>query len=226
MANWLPMPPYDELSRHLSYDPFTGAGTWLLSIGTVKGGKTAGRTDPKGYIRIQYKRKFYKAHRLFWFLQTGHDPGELTIDHIDGNKSNNKFSNLRLATTHQQKFNITRRLDNSSGHRGVAFREDKQKYVARIQIDNKSLHLGYYETFKQAVAARQAKEIELFGEFSPLYCLNNDQLLLDHDEQQLSVLWHPSFRGRPADCKGFGQQHADSNPVPGAAGLCQLPCGT
>jgi len=201
MANYLPMPPYDELSRHLSYDPFTGLGTWLLfRSSNAQKGAFAGSLNLTGYIYIRYKTKRYKAHRLFWFLQTGHDPGELTIDHIDENKSNNKFSNLRLATRSQQKCNTTKRLDNSSGHRGVRFHKQRQKYEAFIRINKKQLYLGYYKTFEEAVAARQAKELELFGEFSPLHRLNNGQLLLDHNEQQLSVLWHPSFRGRAADC--------------------------
>jgi uncharacterized protein YktA (UPF0223 family) len=214
------MPPYDELSRHLSYDPLTGVGTWLTFRGSnAQKGAFAGCLKRNGYVYIGYKLKIYKAHRLFWFLQTGHDPGGLTIDHIDGNKSNNKFSNLRLATQSQQICNTTKRCDNSSGHKGVHFNKKKQKYEAYIKIDKKQ-HLGSYKTFKEAVAARQAKELELFGEFSSLHRLNNDKLLPDHDEQQLSVFWHPSFRGQPADCKGFGQQHVDSNPVPGAAGLC------
>lgn len=197
------MPPYDELSRHLKYDPITGVGTWLLfRAGNAQKGAFAGSLQPNGYIYITYKTKRYTAHRLFWFLQTGHDPGELTIDHIDQNKSNNKFSNLRLATLSQQKRNVTKRVDNLSGHRGVRFRKQRQKYEAFIRINNKQLFLGRYKTFDQAVAARQAKELELFGEFSPLYCLNNDQLLFDHDEQQLSVLWHPSFRGCAADRQG------------------------
>jgi len=201
MANHLPMPPYDELSRHLSYDPFTGVGIWLISLSnSVQEGAFAGSPNNKGYIKIAYKTKLYKAHRLFWFLQTGHDPAELTVDHIDRNPSNNKFCNLRLADEGQQGRNRSKYVNNTSGHKGVIFHAKKQKYQAYIAIDRKQLHLGYYKTLKQAVAARQAKELELFGEFSPLYCLNNDQLLLDHDEQQLSVLWHPSFRGRAADC--------------------------
>jgi hypothetical protein len=199
MANYIPMPPYDELSRHLKYDPFTGAGTWLIQpTNRVQVGSFAG-TIKKGYLVIGYNNEHYKAHRLFWFLQTGHDPGALTVDHVDENKLNNKFLNLRLATKSQQKCNIEKPTTNTSGHRGVSFCKKKQKYMAYIKIDQKQINLGYHKTFDQAVAARQAKELELFGEFSPLYRLNNDQVLLDHDEQQLSVLWHPSFRGCAAD---------------------------
>jgi hypothetical protein len=201
MANYKPMPPYDELSRHLSYDPFTGVGTWLISpSNNIQVGQCAGSLNSSGYIYIRHKTQRYTAHRLFWFLQTGHDPAELTVDHIDENKLNNKFSNLRLATQAQQQHNKSEPVNNTSGHRGVCWDKQTQKYLVHIKFNKKSLTVGRYKTLKQAVAARQAKELELFGEFSPLHRLNNDQLLLDHDEQQLSVLWHPSFRGRAADC--------------------------
>ena len=201
MAGYKPMPPYDELSRHLKYDPFTGVGTWIVSLGAAKAGRRAGSLNTaRGYLDIRYKGKDYRSHRLFWFLQTGHDPGTLTIDHIDRNKLNNKFCNLRLASLSQQEYNKFKRLDNTSGHRGVSWNKTKQRYQAYIKYNKKSICLGHYKTFEQAIAARQAKELKLFGEFSPLYRLNNDQLLPDHDQQQLSVLWHPSFRGCATDC--------------------------
>ena len=198
MANHIPMPPHNELSRHLKYDPFTGVGTWIVSLGNAKAGSFAGTTNNQ-YLTIQYKQKLYKAHRLFWFLQTGHDPGGLTIDHIDHNKLNNKFCNLRLADLCQQQHNKFKPINNTSGHMGVIWDKKTQKYRASININNKRIHLGFYKTFDQAVAARQAKELELFGQFSPLHRLNNDQLLPDHDQQQLSVFWHPSFRGCATD---------------------------
>ena len=195
MANHLPMPPYDELSGHLKYDPCTGLGTWLVSRrNQTRAGTTAGSISSTGYILIIFKSKSYKAHHLSWFLQTGHDPGQLTIDHIDQNKLNNKFSNLRLATKSQQQHNRSDRLDNKSGHRGVIWQKSRQMYEAYISINGKQIHLGRYKTFEQAVAARQAKEFELHGEFSPLHQTNNDQrLILDNNNQQLSLLRHSSL---------------------------------
>ena len=195
MANYLPMPPYDELSRHLKYNPCTGVGTWIVSFrNQTRAGTIAGSINSNGYVLIIFKSKSYKAHRLFWFLQTGHDPGRLTIDHIDQNKLNNKFSNLRLASKSQQQHNRSERLDNKSGHRGVIWHKSKQKYYAYITINGKQIALGHYKTFEQAVTVRQAKELELHGNFSPLHQINNDQrLILDNNDQQLSLLRHPSI---------------------------------
>ena len=173
MANHKPMPPYDELSRHLKYDPCTGRAIWLISpTHTIPAGSIAGYFGK--YHLIHYKNKLYKAHRLFWFLQTKQDPGDLTIDHIDENKLNNKFSNLRLATYSEQAQNISKRKSNKSGHRGVFWDKTRQKYLAFINFNGKFLNLGRYKTFEQAVATRQAKELELHGQFSPLHQLNND----------------------------------------------------
>jgi hypothetical protein len=197
----LPMPPFKELSQCIKYDPSSGIGTWLIDPGNgIKIGATAGVVT-MGYLRIRYKGKRYPAHRIFWFLHTGHDPGELSIDHIDENKLNNKFSNLRLATHSQNIFNIKKTKRNTSGHRGVSWSKQNQKYLAYITFSKQYFHLGLHKTFEQAVKARQAKELELYGEFSPLHQLDNDhRLILDNDDQQLSLLWHPSFRRCSTHC--------------------------
>ena len=174
MTNHLPMPPHEELSKHLKYDPFAGIGIWLVKLSNRAPAGTIAGVSNNEYWHIQYKNKLYKAHRLFWFLQTGQDPGPLTIDHIDQNKLNNKFSNLRLATHHEQGQNKNERINNTSGHRGISWKKDKKKYHARITHYGKKIHIGYYNTLAEAIFARQAKELELFGEFSPLHQLNND----------------------------------------------------
>ena len=167
MTNHLPMPPYNELSQHLKYDPYTGLGIWLVSLSNRTQVGTIAGTTSNQYCNIMYKNKLYKAHRLFWFLQTGFDPGPLTIDHIDQNPLNNKFFNLRLANKSQQQHNTSKPCNNTSGHKGVSWNKTKQRYCAYIKLDNKKIHLGSYKTLEQAVAARQAKELELHGEFSP-----------------------------------------------------------
>ena len=189
----LQMPPYDELSRHIQYNPDTGIAIWRLSRSGTAAGKVAGWCN-KGYIRIKYNQKTYLAHRLFWYLQTKEDPKNFTIDHIDQNKANNKFCNLRLATYTQQRHNILIYKSNSTGTRGICWVKSRQQYYARIQFQGKQFCLGYFKNFNEAVAVRKVKELELYGEFSPLHQINNDQrLILDNNDQQLSVFRHPSF---------------------------------
>jgi len=190
---FLSMPPYDELSKHLKYDPNAGTGTWLVSLNSrAPVGALAGCYDGK-YWSIRYKQNKYLAHRLFWYLQTKKDPKCLTVDHIDQNKTNNKFCNLRLATRAQQQHNIFANKSNTTGTRGTFWIESRQKYEARISFHGKVFFLGRFKTLDQAVAARCAKELELYGEFSPLHRSKNDQLILDNNDQQLSLLRHPSF---------------------------------
>jgi len=197
----LPMPPYDELSQDIKYDPDTGVGTWIASPGNQVKSQTVAGCYSGGYLSITYKHKIYKGHRLFWYLQTKEDPGHLTVDHIDQNKANNKFCNLRLATQTQQKQNIIIHKNNTTGVRGIRWREHLQRYEARIALDGKRIQLGSFKTFNEAVAARQAKELELYGKFSPLHQLDNDhRLILDNNDQQLSLLWHPSFRRCSTHC--------------------------
>jgi hypothetical protein len=195
MTNHLPMPPYDELSKYLKYDPHIGVGIWLVRLSSrVRTETVAGTLAPSGYVLIKYKQKIYKAHRLFWFLQTKHDPAHLTIDHIDKNKSNNKFLNLRLANKSHQQHNKFKPHNNVSGEKGVCWLKGRQRYQAYIKINGKQTHLGYYKIFEQAVAVRQAKELELYGQFSPLHQLNNDQqLILNNNDQQLCLLGHQSL---------------------------------
>jgi hypothetical protein len=147
-----------------------------------------------GYLDIKYKNKLYRGHRIFWYLQTKKDPSHFTIDHIDQNKANNKFCNLRLATHTQQRQNVFIYKNNTTGVRGIRWREFRQRYEARIVFDGKRIQLGSFRTFDQAVAARQSKELELYGEFSPLHQLKNDQrFIIDNHDQQLSLFRHSSF---------------------------------
>jgi hypothetical protein len=163
------LPSLDELSKHIKYYPDTGTGIWLASIGTVKAGACTGHLNKSGYLQIKFKQKVYLAHRLFWLLHTGSDPGQFTIDHIDGDKSNNKFLNLRLATQAEQMRNRLRQTNNMSGCRGVCWKKAQRKFIAYIYFNKKNIHIGSYATLDQAIIARKAKEIELFGAFSPLH---------------------------------------------------------
>lgn len=119
-----------------------------------------------GYRRIPIDKKFYRAHRLVWIYYNGEIPIGLDIDHINRVKTDNRIQNLRLATNAQNTQNVTKRKDCSSGYKGVYYRKDVEKWVARIGIDNKRIHLGFYETAELAGEAYKSAAEKLHKEFA------------------------------------------------------------
>src|SRR4051794_4935854 len=122
----------ERLREILSYDPETGLFTRLQSprTGQRYTGKQAGSIKPSGYVKIRVDGRFYFAHRLAWTIMTGQNPPE-AMDHIDCNPSNNRWSNLREATSSQNAANHRIRSNNSSGLKGVSFHKHSRLWNAR-----------------------------------------------------------------------------------------------
>lgn len=117
------------------------------------------------YFRIKIEGMSYAAHRLAWLYMTGAFPKE-TIDHIDMDKYNNRFANLREATRSQQKANARKRVDSSSKYKCVSWRPRQKKWSATICKNGKRRHLGYFETAEIAHAAYVMAAKREFGEFA------------------------------------------------------------
>lgn len=140
------------------YCPSTG------NIYLNKTGKEVGCTHSLGYIPIHVTKGIYlKAHRIAWALQTGAWPSQ-EVDHIDGNRANNKWSNLRLVSARQQTHN--RKAQRSGRLVGAYWNKPNQKWHARINIDSgrKQIHIGSYITEKKAHEAYAAALKEWTGE--------------------------------------------------------------
>ena len=161
MPKFRPLPPLEELQEALDYNPETGVFLRKAGFRQRKNliGKPAGYRKDNGYIAVTYKSRLYFAHRLAWYITTGEDPGELVIDHINGDRSDNTFVNLRKATMHQ----------NSQNRKGLGYSQDpvSKKYLAYIYHNRKKLHLGSFFTAEEAQRAYDAKAVELRGEFAP-----------------------------------------------------------
>jgi len=127
-------------------------------------GKIAG-TFSYGYRQIMIDYRLYLAHRLAWLYQTGAWPPD-QIDHIDCDKGNNRFANLRLATNSQNQQNRGVRSDNTSGHKGVCWHRRDRKWSARIRHNGKTMHLGYFDTIEQASAAYASASLKYHGGFA------------------------------------------------------------
>ncbi|WP_181425564.1 HNH endonuclease signature motif containing protein [Methylobacterium sp. B4] len=164
----------DVLRKLLAYDPLSGSMTWLerspdMFPGgaqtpehncAIWNGKFAGRlveTSDKRYARIAIFNRRYYAHRVAWALQTGAWPTR-EIDHINGNKKDNRLANLREVAELENSRNQPLRKANTSGVHGVRWKEQINRWIAFIGIDGKFIHLGNFLTRAEAIAARRQAE--------------------------------------------------------------------
>lgn len=158
---------HERLKSLLHYDPETGVFTWAVARknGQLRAGTVAGSIKENGYVRLEVDQRTYFAHRLAWFYMTGSEP-ETFIDHIDNCRSNNAFSNLRLASKSENRWNETLRSTNTSGYKGVTWSKKSQKWQASIRVKGKSLHVGLFERAEDAFAAAQEARKLHHGEFA------------------------------------------------------------
>lgn len=137
------------LHQLVSYDKDTGIFTWLGKHSKkATFGKTAGSVNEKGYLVIGIFGRTYKAHRLAIFYVTGSWP-ERQVDHIDGNKRNNAYANLRQANNILNSENKRSPYKNNrSGLLGVS--PSKRGWVAQIQVGGKKKPLGVFSDLLDA----------------------------------------------------------------------------
>ena len=95
----------------------------------------------------------------------GVDPKEMEIDHINGDRSDDRIENLRLATRQQQQWNIQATASNTSGYKGVSYYKRTGKWRAYIQVNNKQKSLGYFCTKENAYLAYTEAAKQLHGKF-------------------------------------------------------------
>lgn len=139
----------------LRFDRRTGAFTWRVAPnGRVAAGTFAGTLTKAGYLRIKIDGQFVMAHRLAWWLLRGEWPGG-QLDHKNGNKQDNRLSNLREATPaiNSQNARTARKRKNGGSLLGASLVERNRKWRASILHHGRSLHLGLFSTEQEAHAA-------------------------------------------------------------------------
>ncbi len=150
-----------EASGSFKYEPSTGLIFRLVSAGRGKAGSVAGRKNSAGYIDIQYHGRRYAAHRLAWLLVHGRWPSN-QIDHINGERSDNRLSNIRECTHAENHQNRALRSDNKSGCPGVYWAKHASKWCARIKVKGSPRRLiGYFDSVETASDAYLAAKREL-----------------------------------------------------------------
>lgn len=141
----------DYLKTILTYVPSSGVFRWRVkhSKKVVKGAVAGGR-NVAGYTVIGIDGKTHYAHRLAWFYMTGDWPSQ--IDHKNGDRADNRWRNLRVATHQQNILNAKLAKSNTSGSKGVSWHKAAGKWSAYIILDGKKRHLGLHETPAEAHA--------------------------------------------------------------------------
>lgn len=125
----------------------------------------AGHLRKNGYVQVILHRKIYVAHRLIWLWIHGEWPKN-EVDHIDGNKSNNKIENLRDVTKSQNQQNRLKTRQNTSGYKGVFFHARSNKWIAKITLNKKQNYLGYFSSPLDAHNAYCEAAKKFHGEFA------------------------------------------------------------
>lgn len=159
----------EKLREILEYSPSTGVFVWKKKTclrvvpGTVAG--YAGGGVRTRAVQIRIEGALYKAHRLAWLWMTGVWPSD-KIDHRDGDPFNNRWDNLRQATSSQNNCNQRRRSDNSSGYKGVHFHRATGQYVAELRLNGKRVYIAYFVTAEAAHEAYCVAAEKYHGEFA------------------------------------------------------------
>jgi hypothetical protein len=168
---------FEEAIELIDYHPRTGRFFWkertekwfVDGYHSAKGQankfnlKFAGKetflnSNTTGYRQARVNGSMVCAHCLAWLIMTGAF-NSTDIDHIDGNKKNNKWSNLRLVNRSENCRNKSKRSDNSSGVTGISLKKSSGKWQAYIYHD-RHIHLGYYDSLEDAILVRKRAEKE------------------------------------------------------------------
>jgi hypothetical protein len=154
-----------ELKELVIYSSETGEFVSRVDRSSrARAGRKIGTILPNGYVHIMINGRFYKGHRLAWLYMTGEWPAE-QIDHVNGERSDNRWSNLRHCSASQNSFNRKKYRNNSTSVTGVYWHKRSQRWTASIDVSRKRISLGYFDSIDDAGRSRREAERKYFGDF-------------------------------------------------------------
>ncbi len=164
MADEQGRPSIERVRAVLDYDAGAGALRWKITDRRKRKGTVAGKWHSDGYRYIQLDRKHFGAHRLAWVIVHGVWPPE-HVDHINGNRGDNRLGNLRLASISQNNAHKGKKPGCSSNYKGVCKVADN-RWVSRITVGGRAIHLGSFRSETEAYATYREAAIKFFGDFA------------------------------------------------------------
>ena len=154
----------EEVKRLLKYNPITGDFTWKPAKGEKWAGKLAGNINTGGYRRIFILGKYIAAHRLAFMYMSGNIPP--AVDHIDGNKLNNSWNNLRSCTTGENNCNVGPRANSKSGIKGVSWHKASNKWIVQVGAGGKKKYIGVFKNLELAELIAHEARLKFHKEFA------------------------------------------------------------
>jgi hypothetical protein len=156
----------ERLRELVTYDPDTGIMLRKLrTSNSTHVGDVVGTPHICGYREAHMEGGRYLMHRLAWLYVHGEWPPRY-VDHINGNRSDNRIANLRLANPRQSVGNTFGNSRNTSGYKGVSWDKRNKVWRAYIAFNRRYQHLGYFKNKEDAARAYQLAAEKHFGEFA------------------------------------------------------------
>ncbi len=153
----------DAIRQAFTYD--NGVLRWKVAHGRRgQVGAIAGSKGPCGYVKIKWNRRHYQAHRLIFAFHHSWLPEE--VDHINGNRSDNRIENLRAATKSLNQQNAKLHENSRSGVKGVHWCKRDQRWIATVRKNKKIVYQRYFHDISDAAQAIQKAREEAHGEFA------------------------------------------------------------
>lgn len=140
----------EGLREKFSYDPDTGR------LYNRKTGRRLGYEKKTGYWWVGFRQKQLRFHRVVWMIVHGHEPDQ--IDHINGDRSDNRICNLRNVGRRENSKNMRRYPNNKSGCSGVNLHAKSKRWIAQIRDDGRYVYLGSFVDLESAIQARKDAE--------------------------------------------------------------------
>lgn len=153
----------EDIRLAFTYDASAGRLLRLVASGKAAAGTICGSQDRLGYRQIRFKGRLFSESRLVWLWVTG-APSKVEIDHINGDRSDNRIANLREATRLE---NVRNKAPSGINLKGATQRKSG-RWRAQICVNRKKISLGHYDTEREAHDAYARSATKLFGQFARL----------------------------------------------------------